>query len=76
MRNSNRSIQDQSRALVCICSDCKKVRDEQGYWSKSGVNTQEYPGIEFTHGFCPDCLLQRHLEIDEYLGLTRSTEAH
>lgn len=65
-----RAIQELSGGLVCICSDCKKVRDEQGYWSESRVNIYDNPNIEFTHGFCPDCLSQRHLEIDEYLGLT------
>lgn len=65
-----RSVQRLSGGLVCICSDCNKVRDEQGYWSEPGVNIYDNPNIEFTHGFCPDCLSQRHLEIDNYLGLT------
>ena len=65
-----RSIQEASGGLVCICSDCKKVRDERGYWSASGVNIYDNPNTEFTHGFCPDCLSRRHLEIDNYLGLT------
>ena len=56
--------------LVCICADCNKVRDEYGYWSESGVNIYDNPNVEFTHGFCPDCLSKRHLEIDDYLGLT------
>lgn len=41
--------------LLPICSYCKDVRDDQGYWSR----VEEYIGdrtmAEFSHGLCPKC---------------------
>ncbi len=41
--------------LLPVCANCRKVRDDTGYWG----NVEEYFGtrttVEFTHGVCPDC---------------------
>lgn len=41
--------------LLPICASCKKVRDDQGYWSQIDVYLQTRAAVEFTHGICPDC---------------------
>ncbi len=41
--------------LLPICANCKKVRDDQGYWSQIDVYLQTRAAVEFTHGICPDC---------------------
>ena len=44
------------RGLLPICSCCKKIRDDGGYWQKLESYISEHTQAEFTHGICPDCL--------------------
>jgi PAS domain S-box-containing protein len=44
------------KGLLPICSACKKIRDDHGYWKKVESYISEHTGAEFTHGICPDCL--------------------
>lgn len=43
------------RGLLPICSGCKKIRDDQGYWTQLEVFIGEHSEAEFTHGLCPSC---------------------
>jgi hypothetical protein len=38
-----------------ICSSCKKIRDDKGYWNQIESYIQERSEAEFSHGICPDC---------------------
>ncbi len=42
--------------LVPICSSCKKIRDDSGYWHQIEAYLQENLHLNFTHGICPDCV--------------------
>lgn len=46
------------RGLLPICSTCKKIRDDQGYWKQVEQFVSERSEARFTHGICPDCLTQ------------------
>jgi len=41
--------------LLPICSYCKKVRDDSGYWNEVELYLCERTDANFTHGVCPDC---------------------
>jgi hypothetical protein len=41
--------------LLPICSNCKKIRDDQGYWNRIESYIQDRSEAQFTHGICPDC---------------------
>ena len=41
--------------LLPICASCKKIRDDQGYWTQVEVYLTEHSNAEFTHGICPEC---------------------
>jgi PAS domain S-box-containing protein len=41
--------------LLPICSSCKKIRDDQGYWQQIEVYLKEHSNADFTHGICPEC---------------------
>lgn len=41
--------------LLPICSACKKIRDDQGYWNQIEAYLRMHPAVEFTHGICPEC---------------------
>lgn len=42
--------------LLPICSSCKKIRDDKGYWKQIESYLSEHSEAEFSHGVCPDCI--------------------
>jgi DNA-binding NtrC family response regulator len=42
--------------LIPICSSCKKIRDDNGYWNKLEKYLQEHSDATLSHGLCPDCM--------------------
>jgi GAF domain-containing protein len=42
--------------LLPICAWCKRIRDDQGYWSQVEAYVHAHTGADFTHGICPECL--------------------
>lgn len=44
------------RGLLPICANCKKIRDDEGYWHQVEVYLREHSEAEFTHGICPECV--------------------
>lgn len=44
------------RGLVPICANCKKVRDDTGYWNSIEKYIHEHSEANITHGLCPECL--------------------
>ena len=43
------------RGMIPICSNCKKIRDDKGYWNQVESYIHEHSEAEFTHGICPEC---------------------
>jgi hypothetical protein len=41
--------------LVPICASCKKIRDDQGYWTQIESYIQDRSDAKFSHSICPDC---------------------
>ena len=56
----------QLRGLLPICSSCKKIRDDKGYWSQIESYITDHSEAQFSHSICPDCLekLYPGLKID------------
>ncbi len=42
--------------LIPICSHCKKIRDDRGYWAQLEAYIQTHTEAKFTHGICPECV--------------------
>lgn len=42
--------------LLPICSHCKGIRDDQGYWKQIEIYISEHSTANFTHSICPDCV--------------------
>lgn len=51
--------------LLPICSSCKKIRDDEGYWNQIETYIQRHSGAQFSHGICPDCAQRLYPEIYE-----------
>lgn len=41
--------------LIPICSRCKKIRDDKGYWNHLEKYIESHSEAQFTHGLCQDC---------------------
>jgi len=41
--------------LLPICAHCKKIRDDDGYWTQIESYIRDHSRADFTHGICPDC---------------------
>ena len=44
--------------LLPICSSCKKVRDDSGYWNQIESYISRHSSATFSHGMCPDCAIK------------------
>ncbi len=44
------------RGLLPICSHCKKIRNDKGYWESIEKYVQEHSEAYFSHGLCFDCI--------------------
>ena len=45
----------QLSGLLPICSSCKMIRDDQGYWHQVEAYIGAHTGVDFSHSICPDC---------------------
>lgn len=45
-------------ALLPICSYCKRVRDDTGYWNQIDTYLHRHMNASFSHGFCPECAVK------------------
>lgn len=43
------------KGLLPICSWCKRIRDDTGYWNQVEAYIRERSEADFTHGICPEC---------------------
>jgi hypothetical protein len=46
----------QLSGLLPICSYCKKIRDDRGYWKQIETYIRDHSEVEFSHGICQDCI--------------------
>ena len=52
--------------LLPICSHCKKIRDDKGYWNQVESYIHEHTDAVFSHGICPDCAKKHYPDFDLY----------
>lgn len=43
------------RGMLPICSSCKRIRDDGGYWTHIESYISRHSRAEFTHSMCPQC---------------------
>jgi hypothetical protein len=41
--------------LLPLCSSCKKIRDDNGYWTHIELYISENTEAQFSHSICPEC---------------------
>ena len=45
----------QLQGMLPICSVCKNIRDDKGYWNRIESYISKHSEAKFSHGLCPDC---------------------
>ena len=50
--------------LLPICSSCKRIRDDSGYWNQLEAYIKTHTGAEFSHGICPECAKKLYPELN------------
>ena len=51
--------------LLPICSACKKIRDDKGYWTQLEAYIHTHSEAEFTHSICPECEKKLYPDLDD-----------
>jgi len=54
LRNALANVKQLS-GLLPICSHCKKIRDDKGYWNQIEVYIDQHSEATFSHGICQEC---------------------
>ncbi|MGC9365051.1 MAG: PAS domain S-box protein [Fidelibacterota bacterium] len=44
------------QGLIPICANCKKIRNDKGYYESVEKYIMEHSGAVFSHGICPECM--------------------
>lgn len=71
LRRRQRELQDaydrirKLSGMLPICSHCKKIRDDNGYWSQVETYVSDHSDATFSHGLCPDCARELYPEVFE-----------
>lgn len=52
--------------LLPICSHCKKIKDDKGYWKQLEAYIQEKSEAEFSHSICQECAKKHYPDYNIY----------
>jgi len=52
------------RGILPICSICKSVRDDKGYWEQVDVYIQKHSQADISHSICPECAKELYPNFD------------
>ncbi|MFH1154410.1 MAG: CHASE domain-containing protein [Pseudomonadota bacterium] len=50
--------------LLPICSYCKRIRDDKGYWNQIESYIRDHSDADFSHGICNECVKKHFPEIN------------
>ena len=51
------------RGILPICSFCKKIRNDKGYWEQVEIYVRQHSNAEFIHSICPECVDKHYPKI-------------
>jgi methyl-accepting chemotaxis protein len=57
------------KGIVPICANCKKIRDDKGYWDQLETYIEKHSDASFSHGMCPDCSDEMYGNEDWYIQM-------
>ena len=57
--------------LLPICSSCKKIRDDKGYWQQIEFYIRDHSEADFSHSLCPECAEKLYPQIKKQNHATK-----
>lgn len=66
LKQANNTIKS-LEGIIPICSYCKVIRDDSGYWNKLESYLSRRTKAEFSHSICPDCLKEHFPGMEDEL---------
>ncbi len=64
----------QLSGFLPICSSCKKIRDDSGYWQQIERYIREKSSVEFSHSICPDCSVKLFADYEKEQEQKKDTD--
>jgi len=61
----------QLQGLLPICANCKKIRDDKGYWNILETYIEKHSEASFSHGMCPDCNKELYGKQDWFIDMKK-----
>ena len=52
------------KGIIPICSHCRKILDDKGFWNIVEAYIGKHTDAEFSHGICPECYKK---EMDKFV---------
>ncbi len=57
------------QGILPICSFCKNIRNDQGYFERIESYMHTHSGVDFSHTVCPSCAIENYPDLyEEMLG--------
>jgi len=53
------------QGIIPICSHCKQIRDDEGFWKKMEEYIHAHSDARFSHSICPDCVSEHYSQFSE-----------
>jgi methyl-accepting chemotaxis protein len=54
------------KGIIPICSHCKKIRDDDGYWNQLETYIRDHSEAQLSHGICRECAKKYYPDLDLY----------
>lgn len=67
LRNALSEVRTLS-GMLPICANCKRIKDDKGYWQRLETYIATHSTAQFTHGLCSDCMRKLYPEMAEDAG--------
>lgn len=70
LEDANRELQNALseiktlQGIIPICSSCKKVRNDQGFWQQVEAYVTQHSEAKFSHAVCPQCMEKYYEELN------------
>ncbi|MCI5141051.1 MAG: PAS domain S-box protein [Candidatus Electrothrix sp. ATG1] len=63
------------RGILPICSFCKNIRNDKGYYEHIESYIHKRSGVDFSHTVCPDCMKKHYPEEYKYLSAKNDSDS-
>jgi hypothetical protein len=54
------------KGILPICANCKKIRDDKGYWNQIDTFIEEHSAADISHSICPECADKYYPDMNLY----------